>query len=69
MDKTTKDPKPDPNRVALRLDPDTRRRLRVFAANQGRSVQVLVAGWISEHLPGDDDELAEAVRGGASREH
>lgn len=65
MDKTTQ----DPDRVALRLAPDVRRRLRVFAASQGRSVQAVVAGWITERLPNDDDELAEVVRGGASREH
>jgi hypothetical protein len=57
----------DPDRVAVRLDPDTRRRLRVFAANQGRPIQAVLAGWIADQLP-SDDELADAVRGGASRD-
>jgi hypothetical protein len=66
VDKTTTQ---DPDRVALRLAPDVRRRLRLHAAITGKSVQAVLTGWIAEHLPGDA-ELAEAIaRGGAPGEH
>lgn len=50
----------DPDRVALRLPPDVRRRVRLLAAIEGRTVNALLATLIARELP-TDAELAAQV--------
>ncbi|MGH3272763.1 MAG: hypothetical protein ACRDNZ_00355 [Streptosporangiaceae bacterium] len=58
----------DSDRVALRLGPDLRRRLRLLSALEGRSVQAVLAGMISAQLPSAAELVARVRDGGPADE-